>query len=267
MRSYAAKAVSKEAILRLEALFSENTTGPFNAAVRFQLLDLNAISRDEWRRYGTYGVIKGARLYILGAVKIGERAQEDLGYCMEKIILEATEMGLGTCWMGGTFRRSSFAGRMNLASDEILPAISPVGYPADAATFTDQALRYGAGSDRRKPWDVIFFDGAVARPLTKAAAGDYSDVLEAVRLGPSASNRQPWRIIMEQPGCFHLYLKENRVYNRIMGKVRIQNIDMGIAMCHFELAAREHGLAGRWVSAAGPGEIPGLEHIATWIAG
>ena len=27
----------------------------------------------------------------------------------------------------------------------------------------------------------------------------------------------------------------------------LQRVDMGIAMCHFELAARERGLAGRWV--------------------
>jgi len=41
---------------------------------------------------------------------------------------------------------------------------------------------------------------------------------------------------------------------------------MGIAMCHFELAAREAGLGGAWV-AADPGIATpqsGIEYIATW---
>ncbi|OPL10531.1 MAG: hypothetical protein AVO34_10725 [Firmicutes bacterium ML8_F2] len=41
-----------------------------------------------------------------------------------------------------------------------------------------------------------------------------------------------------------LYLQENKPYNRFLGKIRIQNIDMGIAMCHFALVAEEQNLPG-----------------------
>lgn len=248
---------------RLQELCRERRTGPFGNPVRFRLLDLSLVSEEERRRLGTYGVIRGARFYILAAVKDQERAMEDLGYCMEKLILELVSMGLGTCWMAGTFRRSSFAAQMDLEEGELLPAISPVGYPADWASLTERVMRYGVRADRRKPFEELFLE-ADGSPLTREAAGLYRDALEAVRLGPSASNRQPWRMLRDEGGCFHLFLKEDQGYNRAQGRIRIQNIDMGIAMCHFELAAGQLGLKGRWLHQAPGLALPGLEYIATW---
>ena len=41
-------------------------------------------------------------------------------------------------------------------------------------------------------------------------------------------------------------MKEDAAYNTAFKNNRIQNLDMGIAMCHFELAAVELGLNGKW---------------------
>lgn len=267
VRTYDPKPVSEEVRGRLRQLFLEHATGPFATPVRFALLDLGAVSPTEFRQLGTYGMIRGARLYIVGAVKDRKGSQVDLGYCLENIILEATSMGLGTCWLGGTFRRSSFARWMQLAEDELLPAITPVGYPAENMTVQDSIVQTGARSSRRKPWAALFFAGDGKTPLTETEAGDYVNALEAVRLGPSASNLQPWRIIKDRHGCYRLYLKENRLYNRALGKIRLQDLDMGIAMSHFELAAREQGLEGRWNPHAPAVHFAGLKHIAVWEAG
>jgi hypothetical protein len=47
----------------------------------------------------------------------------------------------------------------------------------------------------------------------------------------------------------------------------LQRIDMGIAMCHFDLAARELGLAGTWEASEPEIARPdGLtEYTATWV--
>lgn len=270
VRSYQDKPVDDQLRKELEDYSSSFDSGPFGAEVRFRLLDLKPLGRDEMRRLGTYGVIKGASLYILGAIKEGPGALEDLGYCLEKIILKATTLGLGTCWLAGTFKRSAFAEKMDLAEDELLPAITPVGYPKQGISTADKMLRFSAGSKKRKPWVELFFHADGKTPLKESEAGEYREALEAVRMGPSASNRQPWRIIKGNSNLYHLFLKENKIYNRILGKIRIQNIDMGIAMCHFEMAAQEQGLAGYWdVSNSGsspdiPPDTPGLQHIATW---
>jgi len=265
VRSYAEKEVEPEQRKLLEQLCVKyENGGPYRTAVRFRLLDLEPLSSSDLRRMGTYGVIKGARLYILSAAHSGKGAMEDLGYCLENIILGATTLGLGTCWLGGTFKRGAFAAQMELAEDELLPAITPVGYPAVEKSVTERVMRFGAGSNRRKPWPELFFKSDGVTALPESESGTFKEAYEAVRMGPSASNKQPWRLLLDQQGVTHLYLKENKIYNRMMGKLRLQLVDMGIAMCHFEVAARELNLPGAWnTSHKGP-RIAGLQHIASW---
>ena len=75
-----------------------------------------------------------------------------------------------------------------------------------------------------------------------------------VRLGPSASNKQPWRIIKEN-NQLHLYC-ETRNYTTM------QKLDMGIAMCHLELALIEENKCGKWINA----DLPENEkkYVVTW---
>lgn len=264
VRSYTDQPLPDQVRSKLEEGCRELKSGPFGAAVRLNLLDLEPLNPAEQRSLGTYGVIRGARHYILGAVKKGKGSLEDIGYCMEKIVLEATSLGLGTCWLGGTFRRSAFGARIDLTEDEMLPAVSPVGYTAKEISSADRIFRFGARSRKRKPWNELFFSIDRNSPLTEAEAGDYRQILEAVRMGPSASNRQPWRIIRDESGTYHLYMKENEIYNNLLGKIHLQNVDIGIAMCHFEIAAHESGLTGSWKVNGPAYEVPGLRHMATW---
>ncbi len=264
VRSYADKPVEKVILDELDHFCRTLDRGPFGAAVRLKMLDFEPLSREELRRLGTYGVIKGARLYLLGAAKEEEGFLEDLGYCMEKAVLKATALGLGTCWLGGTFRRSAFAEKMDLGPEELLPAITPLGYAREEISTADRLLRFSAGSRKRKPFHELFFAADGKTPLTEERAGSFHDALQAVRMGPSASNRQPWRIIQEVDNVYHLYLKENKLYNRMMGKIRIQSLDMGIAMCNFELVACDQNLPGHWVVDGPQRSLPGLQYVASW---
>jgi hypothetical protein len=47
--------------------------------------------------------------------------------------------------------------------------------------------------------------------------------------------------------------------------VKLQNIDMGIAMCHFELTAQEFGLKGKWEIIDPQISDAGLNYIFTWV--
>ena len=101
-RSFDGRPLDDRTREQLRAFFRENTRGPFGNALRFELIDLTEMERAELKSLGTYGVIKGASLFIAGAVVKGARAMEDFGYGMERNILFATKLGLGTCWLGGT---------------------------------------------------------------------------------------------------------------------------------------------------------------------
>jgi nitroreductase len=191
---------------------------------------------------------------------------------LEGVILFATELGLGTCWLGGTFNRSGFATTLGIQSDEKVPAITPVGYVASVRGVRDRFLRWTANSKNRRLWTDLFSEGECASPLQAAGAGPYAPVLEAVRLAPSASNRQPWRVLKEQGRqVYHFYLHRSQSYTGaaklIFGAEDIQRLDMGIAVCHFGLATRELGLPGRWEIKA-PAQIAlpeRTEYVISWI--
>ena len=50
-------------------------------------------------------------------------------------------------------------------------------------------------------------------------------------------------------GAFHFFLSRDKAYSAMMPNADLQRIDLGIAMCHFQLAAQELGLPGEWAVA------------------
>ncbi|MFZ5989634.1 MAG: nitroreductase family protein [Bacillota bacterium] len=247
VRTYEVQPVESEKLKKLDDFLAANTQGPFGNKVRFNLVDIPEDAVNELKKLISYGNVKGARIFIAGSVVKGKNAMEDFGYCMEKNILMATSLNLGTVWLGGSLNRSTFASKIGASDEEVIPAITPLGYPADKRSMVDRLIRTLSGGKNRKEFGEVFYRENISTPLDKAACGNYSDVLETVRLAPSASNKQPWRIIKEKDkNNFHFYLNENRSYNAIFKDIKIQNIDMGIAMCHFELTARQLGLEGSW---------------------
>lgn len=265
-RTYGGRSMEPEKSAALREFLAVNTRVPFGSQVRFLLLDLDEPEIGELKNLTTYGIIKGARHFIVGAVEKQPRAMEDFGYAMERIVLKATALGLGTCILGGTFKRSGFAGKISLGGNELLPVISPVGYPGERRSVVDRMFRFVASSDRRKPWDDLFYLETLNAALKREDSGGYDVPLECLRLAPSASNKQPWRVIKSQaPDAFHFYLKRTPGYDKLTGEISLQNVDMGIAMGHFEWSARELGLAGDWIVDDPRIQPAGMEYIVSWM--
>ena len=268
-RSYDGRPLEPGDRARLEEFIAALGPGPFGGRVRLALVEASAEDRAELKKLGTYGMVRGARTFLAGAVGRRPMDMEDYGCVFERVVLYATALELGTCWLGASFNRSAFARAVTLAEDETLPAVSPVGYVASSRTAVDAVTRFFARSKKRKPWRELFFDGAFGRPLSREAAGPYAEVLAMVRLAPSASNRQPWRLLRDGRGVFHLFLRRTPGYNSKLINVAggdLQRVDMGIACCHFELTARELGLAGRWEVLAPPEtDLPArTTYVASW---
>jgi hypothetical protein len=217
---------------------------------------------------GTYGMIKGAGSFLVGAVKRGHRDMEDFGYLFEKIILFATDLDLATCWIGLTIDRGPLADKIGLLADETIPAVTALGYPAKRRSVVETLTRSSLGASKRKPWKALFFDRAWDSPLDKSVAGRYEIPLEMLRRAPSSTNKQPWRIVRDD-GAFHFYLQRSPGYHMMTGAADLQRIDMGIAMCHFELTARELALDGHWTETdSWPVEpLPKrAEYVVSWVA-
>ena len=65
---------------------------------------------------------------------------------------------------------------------------------------------------------------------------------------------------------FHFYLRRSPGYDQLIKAVDLQRLDIGIAMSHFALAARELGLTGRWQPAPSLAPLPErTEYVQSWM--
>jgi nitroreductase len=184
---------------------------------------------------GNYGRITGAPAY---AAFLGEsearNVQAAIGYTGEALILEATTLGLGTCWVSGFFRPTEVHAHLSLAPGERVFAVTPIGWAAESYTYRDLLYRKLARSDGRKPLaELVEAAGLPLEPWQEKA-------VEAARLAPSASNRQPWRFAAG-PGFVEIAASGARDGERFA-----KRLDCGIAMLHLELGARAAGKTGAW---------------------
>ncbi len=182
---------------------------------------------------GNYGRVRGALIY---AAFIGRMdsplVQEAAGYMGEGIILEATSLGLATCWVGGFFRPEAVREQVSIRREEKVLAVTPIGYAPEKKDRTEKLLSGAVRSHRRKPLATLVRGDALPPRLEKAFA--------AARLAPSAQNRQPWRFRIEKDG---VVIAADASFTASSISKRL---DCGIAMLHFELGARAAGVEGAW---------------------
>lgn len=216
-------------------------TNPFGENVRIHFIVKDTVSNGE--KLGTYGVIKGAKTFLGVSVDKSEYGLIAAGYQFENLILYATNMGLATVWLAATFSREKFATAMDIKEDELFPAISPIGYAAGKKSITENLMRKTMKSDKRKPWEEIFFQDSFGNPLSKEEASEYEIPLEMLRLAPSATNAQPWRVVKKQ-GSYHFF--ETHKSKTSEEEIMIKKVDLGIALSHFHQTTLEHGLTGNF---------------------
>ncbi len=220
---------------------------------------------------------------MTGKVEKKPYADAAFGYSFEKLVLHAWTLGLGTVWIGGTMKRELFEAAAGLKEGEMMPCVSPLGYPAKKKSLKESMMRKGVGADNRIAADELFFDEKWGQPLIadggiaadggaadsgnasgigSATAGRIAEILEMVRWAPSAVNKQPWRIV-RRDGVYHFYEKKDRGYEH-PDAGDLQKIDVGIALAHFTMGLEEQGRQVE-VLISDPGiEIPDdAEYIAS----
>ncbi len=249
VRTYEDRPITQEDYEKINKYLSieENLLGPLGRKIRFDVIQVSKNVSEKGIKLGTYGFIKNPKGYIVGMVENKNEALVEFGYTFEKLILFLTELNIGTCWLGGTFTRNTFEKQINLKNDEIIPCITPIGYIPDKSRFFDKTLRKMINADKKKSWEDLFYYSGFEKKLTKETADKFKTPIEMVRLGPSASNKQPWRIVLsDSKDICHFYLERTPNYSGNKLGFDMQRIDMGIAICHFELACEELNIQGSW---------------------
>jgi nitroreductase len=192
---------------------------------------------------GDYGKVVGTPLgaaFLAGANgdDVSEEAQGAAGYLGEAFVLEATRLGLGTCWVAGSFDKERAERLLDLAHDERVVAVTPLGYPSARQTGGERVLRTMVKASAR-----ISVDKLAPRILDGGWPDWAVAAVQAARLAPSGANRQPWRFRMDEGAL--VMGRAGRLY-------WTAPIDFGIARLHVELGALHAGVGGAWTQLAAP---------------
>jgi len=184
---------------------------------------------------GGYGKVTGAPAFVAFIGNMDDPyVQEKVGYTGEGIILEATVLGLSTCWLG-LFNEETVTSIVELHSEEKVLAITSVGYAMTAKDWHERSMTRLVRSHNRRPLSQL-----VKGLPEERWPGWMRASLEAARLAPSAVNRQPWSFEVKEESVL--------VSVRTRGpEFRVtKRLDCGIAMLHIEAAAAHCGCEGQW---------------------
>jgi nitroreductase len=254
VRTYTGEPLSDEHLAKIKQYISQ-LQAPFGIKARIELISVKCGGKPI--KLGTYGAINGASEFMALIYEQAFFAETAAAYMFEQAILFCTDLDLGTCWLAG-FSHTGFKKQVSLKPTEKLRIVSPVGYASDRKRFYEKYIvRADNNHASRKPFGKLFFDKDFDHPLEKEAAGIFLQPLEMVRLAPSANNRQEWRVLLEDK-TLHFYTDPYFTYDAI---------DIGIALCHFELTCKELGIGGKFEILK---DFPGndkLKYVISWIFG
>ena len=153
-----------------------------------------------------YGHFENVYNYIALIGKKGSSLFERCGYYGEKLVLEAQQRGLRTCWVAGSYKK--VPGACDLKEGEKIAAVIAVGYGTEE----------GRAHKSRPIKDVIRVEGDAPEWFYKG--------VETALLAPTAMNQQRF------------------VFTWKDGKASVKaffgpfsRIDLGIVRLHFEISA------------------------------
>ena len=149
----------------------------------------------------------GVRNYVVVMGSDKEGLDERGGYWGERIVLEAQNLGLRTCWVGLTYSRRRLA--CDVPDGVRVVSVITLGHGVDDGT-----------AHRSKPVEEL--------ALVNGEPAEWFDMgMESVMLAPSAMNRQGYRFTLRRDG---------KVEVKSFGGSYSQ-VDLGIAKLHFEIGS------------------------------
>ncbi|MDR1470322.1 MAG: hypothetical protein LBT00_13645 [Spirochaetaceae bacterium] len=205
VRSYTDREIEGELLEQLQKTIDECNV---NGALHIQLcLNEPQSFSGFMAKYGNFQKVKN---YVAIVGKKGDRFEEKAGYYGETVVLKAQQLGLNTCWVGATYRKSKTAATIN-AGEKLLLVIA-IGFGETNGV-----------SHKTKPVEALCsVNGTMPDWFRKG--------VEAARLAPTAMNQQKFRF----------ELNENTV-KAVAGSGFYTKLDLGIAKYHFEIGAGKKG--------------------------
>lgn len=166
----------------------------------------------------SYGMFSGVRNYIaLVGREDDENSKEKCGYYGEKLVLEAVQLGLGTCWVGASFDKKLCA--CEIGEGETLSCVITIGNIEQKLSIKEKLIRNAMHRKTKSAEEMYESDCEIPYWFLQG--------MQAVQKAPSAVNKQPVKF------CY----KNGIVSASVEDTSAHQPIDMGIAKLHFEIGS------------------------------
>lgn len=177
------------------------------------------------------------KLNIIGRVKAphyivitGKRNRNTLinaGYAIEHLVLYLTSIGISTCYIGLKINNSKLSSILQITENEETLITIALGNAENPTSMYRKENEFN-----RLPLKNLVISGYASEGIR--------NILEAVRLSPSAQNSQPWRFVVDTDMLKVYKNKLSFIKRNILND--ISYVDMGIGLCHLKLALAESGL-------------------------
>lgn len=165
----------------------------------------------------SYGLFKGVRsIIVMKGLKNDSNLKEKVGYFGELVVLEATTLGLGTCWVGGTYDRKSEI--LKVSDTEEVVCVITIGNVPQSKSLKEKFI---FNMTHRKTKDIDKFYES-----NEQVDDWFIEGIKAVQKAPSAVNSQ--KVKFE---CM-----TGRISAKVPDTYTLDLVDLGIAKLHFEIA-------------------------------
>ncbi len=225
VRTYSNEKINNNEIIKLEKLIkSINKESNLN----IQLIKDCSKLFDGFK--ASYGLLKGVNtcIALVGNKNISQYKNK-IGYYGEMIVLEATSMGLGTCWIGGTYDIKKSKEFINIEENEEIVCVISIGHANSSEGLIQKMVT--KMNKKRKTIDEIVVQKDADLPSWVISG------IDAVTKAPSAMNKQPFR--------YKFLNNEIIAFNNIKNH-GFEEIDLGISMLHFAIGAEIENKTNQW---------------------
>ena len=224
-RSYRDKEVKTEEISSILNMISDINK---NAKLNIQFIEKGKDVLSGFK--ASYGLISGAKSFIaLVGNKNIENYKQNLGYYGEMLVLEATSIGLSTCWLGGTYNKNESEKYISIKEDEEIVCIIAVGYADKELSLKEKVVKNI--NKKKKTVDEMLVCHTNDIPYWVQSGAEYA--INA----PSAVNKKPIVYEFADNKVEAIIAKPNHGY---------EEVDLGISMLHFQLGALKENHSGVW---------------------
>ncbi|MFV0479990.1 MAG: nitroreductase family protein [Anaerorhabdus sp.] len=206
-RTFTSKLINETVMKQLEVLMEEVNK---ESGLSFKIVANGADGFDGFKSYGLFKNV--CTVLVFKGNKDIENLYEKVGYYGERIVLEVTQLGLASCWVGGTFKNA--AGWQN--ENEEIACVVPIGYTEEKLDLKEKLMNTVSHVKHKSLDKLCTYD----KPETW-----FIEAMEAVQQAPSAMNRQP----------VYFKLEQGNVTVELMAENKYAQIDLGIAKYHFEV--------------------------------